>query len=298
MAGINHNRTTSGVILPPEVSNEIWQDTQNESVIQRLVPKVTLPGSGITIQTITGDPVAEWVAETAAKPVGESTFGQKSMTPYKAAIIELFSDEFRRDKAALFNALQTRLPGALAKLFDTAVLFGPAPGSNFDTLAAAPQASINTAGSVYSGLLGALSSVATVGKSDITSWALSAQGEIKVLGELDGDNRPLFTMNPQTDGAIGSLLGRSVYKNQAVYKAAGGAGTKETLGFAGDWASARWGTVEGIKIDITDQATVTKGSDNINLWQRNMFAVRVEVEFGFIVRDVNRFVRLTGVSGA
>lgn len=298
MAGINHNRTTSGVVLPPEVSNEIWQDTQNESVIQRLVPKVTLPGSGITIQTITGDPVAEWVAETDEKPVGESTFGQKSMTPYKAAIIELFSDEFRRDKAALFNALQTRLPGALAKLFDTACLFGPAPGSNFDTLTSAPQASINTAGSVYTGLLGALSSVATVGKSDISSWALSAQGEIKVLGELDGDNRPLFTMNPQTDGAIGSLLGRSVYKNQAVYKAAGGAGTKETLGFAGDWASARWGTVEGIKIDITDQATVTKGSDNINLWQRNMFAVRVEVEFGFIVRDVNRFVRLTGVSGA
>jgi HK97 family phage major capsid protein len=298
MAGINTNRTTAGVILPPEVSNEIWQDTQNESVIQRLAQKVSLPGSGITIQTITGDPVAEWVDETDEKPVGESTFGQKSMTPYKAAIIELFSDEFRRDKAALFSALQTRLPGALAKLFDQAVLFGPAPGSNFDTLASVPTASINTAGSVYSGLLGALSSVATVGKADITSWALAPQAEIKVLGELDGDNRPLFTMNPQQDGAIGSLLGRPVYKNGSVYKAAGGVGTKETLGFAGDWSSARWGTVEGIKISVTDQATINKGGTSINLWQRNMFAVRVEVEFGFIVRDTNRFVRLTGVAGA
>lgn len=298
MAGINTNRTTAGVLLPPQVSNEIWQDTQNESVIQRLVPKVTLPGSGVTIQTITGDPVAEWVAETDEKPVGDSTFGQKSMTPYKAAIIEAFSDEFRRDKAALFNALQTRLPGALAKLFDTAVMFGPSPGSNFDNLSTAPTASINTAGSVYSGLLGALSSVATVGKGDITAWALSAAGEIKALGELDGDNRPLFTMNPQQDGSIGSLLGRPVYKNNAVYKAAGGAGTTETLGFAGDWASARWGTVEGIKIAVTDQATITKGSETLNLWQRNMFAVRVEVEFGFIVRDVNKFVRLTGTAGA
>lgn len=298
MAGINMNRTTAGVLLPPQVSNEIWQDAQNESVIQRLVPKVNLPGSGITIQTITGDPVAEWVNETDEKPVGDSEFGQKSMTPYKAAIIEVFSDEFRRDKAALYNALQTRLPGALAKLFDTAVMFGPSPGSNFDNLASAPTASINTAGSVYTGLLGALSSVATVGKGDITGWAMSPAAEIKVLGELDADGRPLFTANAQQDGSIGSLLGRPIYKTSSVYKARGGAGTTETLGFAGDWGSARWGTVEGIKVSATDQATINKGGTQLNLFQRNMFALRVEVEFGFIVRDVNRFVRLTGTAGA
>jgi len=298
MAGINMNRTTAGVLLPPQVSNEIWQDAQNESVIQRLVPKVNLPGSGITIQTITGDPVAEWVNETEEKPVGDSEFGQKSMTPYKAAIIEVFSDEFRRDKAALYNALQTRLPGALAKLFDTAVMFGPSPGSNFDNLAAAPTASIDTAGSVYTGLLGALSSVATVGKGDITGWAMSPAGEIKVLGELDADGRPLFTANAQQDGSIGSLLGRPIYKTSSVYKARGGSGTTETLGFAGDWGSARWGTVEGIKVSATDQATINKGGTQLNLFQRNMFALRVEVEFGFIVRDVNRFVRLTGSAGA
>ena len=31
---------------------------------------------------------------------------------------------------------------------------------------------------------------------------------------------------------------------------------------------------------------------DLNLWQRNMFAVRCEFEVGFIVRDVNDFVRI------
>ena len=127
---------------------------------------------------------------------------------------------------------------------------------------------------------------------------MSPAGEIKVLGELDADGRPLFTANAQQDGSIGSLLGRPIYKTSSVYKARGGSGTTETLGFAGDWGSARWGTVEGIKVSATDQATINKGGTQLNLFQRNMFALRVEVEFGFIVRDVNRFVRLTGSAGA
>ena len=57
--------------------------------------------------------------------------------------------------------------------------------------------------------------------------------------------------------------------------------------------SAIFGTVEGIKVDISDQATVTKGGVAINLWQRNMFAIRAEVEVGFIVRDAAHFVKLT-----
>lgn len=287
MAGIDINRTTSGVLLPPAVSNEIWQDVQNASVIQQLATRVDLPGSGMTIQTITGDPVAEWVNETDEKPVGDSTFGEKPMTPYKAAIIEVFSDEFARDKAALYNALQGRLPNALAQLFDQAVLFGPAPGSNFDTFTDVPTVSLGTSGQVYAGLLGALESVATVGGSDITGYVVAPQGEIKILGEVDGNQRPLFTMNPQTDGSIGSLLGRSVFKSPNVYD-----GGSNTIGFAGDWASARWGTVGGIRVDMSN-TPVNKGGQQLNLWQRNMFAVKVEVEFGFIYRDANRFVRLT-----
>src|SRR5690606_3791060 len=121
--------------------------------------------------------------------------------------------------------LRPRMAGAIAKTFDNAALHGVgAPMGDFDTLAASPTVSINTPGGVYAGLLGALSSVGAAG-GDLTAWGLSPQGEVKVLGEVDGNDRPLFTVNPQQDGAIGALLGRDVYKARSVYQAAGGAGT-------------------------------------------------------------------------
>jgi hypothetical protein len=50
-----------------------------------------------------------------------------------------------------------------------------------------------------------------------------------------------------------------------------------------------WGTVEGVRIDISDQASITiaqgTGTELVNLWQQNMFAVRAEIEVGFICQD-------------
>ena len=48
-----------------------------------------------------------------------------------------------------------------------------------------------------------------------------------------------------------------------------------------------WGTVEGVKIDINDKGSVVyKDALNqdatLNLWQNNMFAVRAEIEVGFV----------------
>ena len=50
--------------------------------------------------------------------------------------------------------------------------------------------------------------------------------------------------------------------------------------------------VKDINISISDQATLTDGSKTLNLWQRNMFAVRCEFEVGFVVRDKSDFVRI------
>ena len=46
MAGIDINRTTSGISLPAQVSSEIWGKTLEQSAVMQLARKVTLPGSG------------------------------------------------------------------------------------------------------------------------------------------------------------------------------------------------------------------------------------------------------------
>ena len=131
MAGIATNRTN--ITLPAEVSAEIIQKTQEQSAVMSLARQVALPGRGLTIPVISGDPEAAWVDETDPKPVSNPSLSTKIMQAYKLAVIVPFSDEFARDAAALYDALISRLPGALALKFDSTVFHGTAPGSNFDT---------------------------------------------------------------------------------------------------------------------------------------------------------------------
>lgn len=290
---VDVSRGTAGLIdLPSEISGQIWSDTIDNSIVQTLAPRISLPSGGISIPMITGDPEAGWVNETDEKPVGDSTFGSKVITPYKMAVIELFSDEFRRDYGALYAALAERLPKALGRLFDETTLGQkPVPGSGFDSLAGAPEVEVAD----YAGHLAALRSVAT-NNGELQSWALGPNAEIDAMGIVDGDGRPLFIRDVTTEGSIGSILARPVYKARNAEFTLTGAGEAgadlNVKGVAGEWSSAMWGSVEGIKVAMTDQGTVNKGGVQYNLWQRNMFAIRAEVEVGFAVRDVNRFVKL------
>jgi hypothetical protein len=109
----------------------------------------------------------------------------------------------------------------------------------------------------------------------------------------------LFTPGVESN-TVGDILGAPVYITKGVYVAgaAGSPGTTAVIGVAGDFSDAVWGSVEGIQMAISDQATLAVGSgasaSTINLWQQNMFAVRVEIEIAFAVKNINEFVLLTG----
>ena len=286
-SGIPTNR--SNIQLPNAVSSDILQKTQEASAIMRLARKVTLPGNGVQIPMITGDPEAQWVTETGAKPVSNPTLDKKIMQAHKLAVIVPFSNEFRRDVAALYNALVARLPGVLAKKFDATVFFGPESSlANFDDLSAVTAQSLQS--SVYGGLVNADTDISEQGGT-ISGYAISPQGRGMLLGALDGVNRPLF-INSIADSDIPKLLGAATYFTAGAYKAGSAASgsaaaVPDVVGFAGDWSHAMWGTVEGVKIDVSDQASLAyKDALNqdatLNLWQNNMFAVRAEIEVGFV----------------
>ena len=216
-----------------------------------------------------------------------STFGNKNLKGYTLAVIVPFSNQFRRDLPALYSAIEQKLPQALAKKFDrTALGFETSPGTGFDTLADAPTQELTGSYDDYLAALGTVGGASD--DADITAWALSKSAEIDALGIADNAGRPLLIQDIQREGAIGSILARPVFKSNYAADA-----TTNVVGIAGDWGSTAWGFVEGISISISDQATLNDGGTPLNLWQRNMFAVRAEVEVGFAVRDANRFVKLT-----
>lgn len=292
MAGIDINRTTEGVadLLPKDISTEIWSKAIEESTVMRLARRINLPAGGTTIPIITGDPEADWVEETAEKPVSDSAIGSKNIRGYKMAVIETFSMEFRRDLPGLYNELARRLPQALGKKFDQTVINGTAPGSDFDVLTDAPAVVVDT-DDTPGDFLNAYQTVGLAGGS-LDGWALSPQAEALAMQARDANGNYLFVPNPQDGGSVGRIWGQPVYKSNAVYQA----GDPATLGIAGDWTSAIVGVISDVQVAISDSATVNKGGTQLNLWQRNMFAIRAEFEVGFAVRDINHFVKLTGAA--
>lgn len=302
--GIPTNR--SNVDLPVEVSEEILQKTQEESAVMRLARQISLPGNGVQFNVITGDPVADWVTETGVKPVSNPSLSKKVMQAHKLAVIVPFSNEFRRDAAALYNAIVDRLPGALAKEFDKTVFFGPQSTlANFDDFSQVTAQALDAANkTAYDGLVAADIDISEHGGT-VNGYALSPQGRGVLMSAVDDNKRPLF-INSVAEGAIPRILGAPVYINSGAYKAGAAGvgtapGTPDIVGFAGDWDHAMYGTVEGVQIDIAEQASIVvadgTGTTTLNLWQRNMFAVRAEIEVGFVA-ETEYFNALTRAHAA
>ena len=241
----------SSITLPSSVSTEIWAKTLENSAIMQLAQRIDLPGNGLTIPVITGEPAADWVSETDNKPVSQHTLSTKEMKGYTLAIIEPFSNQFRDNTEALYNELVSRLPFAIAKKFDETCMFGTAPGTGFDTLAGVTN-TVDASTKTYDAFVDAIGKVAE-NDSDLNAFVLSPQAKTLLLKTKDTTNRPLFINNVQTDGSVGHVLSVPTYFTKSAHKAAA---TKaaEVLGFGGDWTAARYGVVKDVNISISDQA--------------------------------------------
>ena len=298
MSGISTNRTD--ITLPAEVAQEILQKVRTASAVMQLARRVNLPGRGLQIPVITGDPSAAWVSETGAKAVSNPGLSTKLMQAYKLAVIVPFSDEFRRDAAALYDALIARLPDALAYKFDQTVIGAvDAPGENFDTFAACTAQALVPSGSdtIYGNLVKAYADIAANGGS-LNGFGLSPAGIGLLLGATTTTGVPIFTAADA--GRLGRVLGAETVEGKGLYKAGAapvgtGAGTPAVVGAAGDWNQAMWGTVEGVQIRFADQTGLTINSNQVNLWEHYMFAVRAEIEVGFRA-NTTAFNKLLGAT--
>ena len=281
---IDVNRGTTGIVLPQELRDEFISAMTEGSAVMQLANRMTIPGTGVKMNIVTGDPAPAWTDESQEKTVSEPTFASKTMVPYTLAVIVLFSNQFRRDLASLYDAVIARIPNALGRAFDESVLFGDAPGTNFDTLEDADAVAIDA--DAYDQTVGVMTSLATAGgtlnglilspqANGVYMTARNSDGDLEFPGYAPGQN----------------LLDVTTITRQHAYKA--GSSAANTLGFAGDWSQAYYGVVEDVHLDVSTEATLNDGTNTINLFQRNMFAVRAEMEVGFVVKDTDYFKRLT-----
>lgn len=292
---VNIERSSTGSALPASLSQDILAKAVESSFVMQKGRQVSVPGSGLTIPVITGEPTPAWTAETSRKPVSTHTLTRKNLIPKTLAVIEPFSNQFRRDLPGLYAELVRRLPAAIAKKFDNDVVYSDR--SNVDSLwsdgvavSANANRSVLDTTAPYQDILDGVGNVVDAGY-DPNGLVLTPAAELILAGAS--------TAGPLTfgTGLAGSLVGNATTSRNAGVAGldtdGSGGGTTEfnTLGIVGDWNQLVWGYVESISIAISDQAVlyVDGGSNDIHLFQQNMFAVRAEVEIGAVIGDVKAF---------
>ena len=279
--------------LNPDQSGPIFEDAYRTSVVQQLARRVPLGINGQEIPVVTSKPVAGWVAEGGKKPATSGEMALKTMTPKKLAAIAVVSAEVvRANPGNYVNELRPQLAEAFAIAFDSAALHGTStPFTTYVDQTTQTSVEIGTAaasaGSVYADLNSGLSTLILDGKR-VTGFAFDATAEPLFNAAVDTTGRPLFVDSPTVDNAApvrqGRVLGRNTFIGEGV-----GAGT--TVGYAGDWSQAVWGVVGGITYDVSTETTVTINGSLVSLWENNLLAVRAEAEYGFLVNDVDAFIR-------
>lgn len=286
--------------IKPELAGPIFDEAAKGSAAMSLIRKVPLGASGQAFPIVTSKPTANWTAEGAQKHTTEAGLGLVKMEPKKLTAIAVASQEvIRANPGGYSETLQALLADAFARAFDLAVFHNKGGDGNgtspFETTLAATTKSVTlgaaTGANTYDDLVKAMSlNLQGTPKKQITGFAFDTGFEIDLLSAKDTAGRPLFAEAAYT-GAVpalrsGSVLGRTTYMHENV-------GLDKTVGFAGDWAKAAWGTVGGITMDISTEATVTIGGQLVSLYENNLVAVRAEAEYGFALADKEAFVKIT-----
>jgi HK97 family phage major capsid protein len=283
--------------LNPDQSAPIFDRAARMSAVQRLARQVPLGIGGNAVPVTTGRLSAGWVSEGAAKPASAGTMSIKTMSPKKLAVIAVVSAEVvRANPGGYMDNIRDQVAEAFAAAFDSAALYGTStPFTTYiDQTSSAVELGTTTQanGGVFGDLNSALSTLVSAGK-ELTGWALDVRMEPKLNGAVDTTGRPIFIEPPYADTTLGDvregrLLGRRAMIAYNLYKASG-----VKLGFGGDWTQAAWGTVGGINYDVSTESAVTINGALVSLFENNLVAVRAEAEYGWLVNDVDAFVRIT-----
>lgn len=286
--------------IKPELAGPIFNEAAKGSAAMSLIRKVPLGASGQAFPIVTSKPTANWTAEGAQKHTTEAGFGLVKMEPKKLTAIAVASQEvIRANPGGYSETLAGLLAEAFARAFDLAIFHNKGGDGNgtspFETTLADTTKSVTLGAAAgtntYDDLVKAMSlNLQGPPKKQVTGFAFDTGFEIDLLNAKDTAGRPLFAEAAYT-GAVpalrsGSVLGRTTYMHENV-------GLDKTVGFAGDWSKCAWGTVGGITMDISTEATVTIGDQLVSLYENNLVAVRAEAEYGFAVADKDAFVKIS-----
>lgn len=282
--------------IPQEQGGLIVEDVIKGSTVMKLAKNepMTAPKKNFSFKA--KGPGAYWVSETEVIKTSKVEWLQASMTAEKLGVIIPFSKEFLRYTVKdFFGEVKPLIAEAFHETFDLAALFG----TN------SPFATHGSGKSIFTGATEAGNSVAIKTGANLQDdiFALMA------LIEADGFNPDaLATTNAfkqdlrtAKDGQLNRLYTdlNSVEGLPVAYAKPEAWDKVKAAALMGDWDFARYGILQGIEFSVSEDATLSSvvGADGkpINLFERDMFALRATMHIGYMNVKPAAFGALTPV---
>jgi HK97 family phage major capsid protein len=298
-------------LLPRTITAPIFEKSVEASAVMQLARPAPLALDATTSVPIPMDvPVADWVGQAAKKPLSTGGVDVKQMQAKKVAVLIPVAMEVAKTNAGgLYDQLQKDLPTAFARAFDHATIHGKtmkgAAGPFTEYLAATSNSvALGTASQAQGGIWADfVNGMAEVVDADWDYTGTVADHRLKpsLLLATDTTGRPILvdTQTPGTNmAAAGTLIGeplaysRSVSGKQRRQSASVDSGLRA---IGGDWSQAAYGVGMDISVRISDQATYVDEEGGVHsAFQENLVLILAEAYYGFVMGDVDAFVKFTG----
>ncbi|WP_342488543.1 phage major capsid protein [Cytobacillus sp. FSL W7-1323] len=282
--------------IPKEESTLVLKEFMQSSAITQLAKyePMTKPEKEFTY--LASGPGAYWVGEGERIQTGKATWLTAKMVTKKLGIILPASKEFLRYSVSdFFNAMKPAIKESFAIKFDQAALFGT--NSPFGTgtsvwekiQASGNTIALNSIGNLYDELNGVMALVEDHDK-DVNGFTTTRRFRQKLRGAKDANGLPIF--NDANAGVTSQALGLPIgYVDSKSWDY-----PKAHL-LAADWDYARYGILQDIEYKISEDATLTTIEDAegnpINLFERDMFALRATMQVGFMTLSEDAFAAVT-----
>lgn len=256
-----------GFLVPDETSKEILNTIYNVSSLGSEARQIPNCPAHFDLTSLVTGPVAYWRAEAGVKRSSTLKFAQVALTPYSVAVIVPLTNELREDSMIDIGSFVTQaMTDAIADTEDDKFARGNGSGCPTgleDYYAAYPAARKildSNIGDLGDRCVAADTRLKMQYKKNAKFYMPTSQLEkVRLLRDAVGGGY-LFQTDPTGEFA-GRLLGKPVITNEYL-----------TNVWFGDFHGYYIGRRGGLKVAMSDQATVNE----INLWEQNMFAIRVE----------------------
>lgn len=280
--------------IPEEQGGLIIEDVIKGSTVMKLAKNepMTAPKKNFSFKAKGAG--AYWVSETEVIKTSKVEWLQASMTAEKLGVIIPFSKEFLGYTAKdFFNEVKPLIAEAFYETFDIAALFGTD----------SPFATHTSGKAIFTGATEEGNSVALGTGANLQDDVFSLMALIEAggfnpdaLATTNAFKQNLRTAKDPNHARLYTDLNNVEGLPVAYAKPEAWDKTKAAA-LMGDWDYARYGILQGIEYAISEDAQLSSvvGADGkpINLFERDMFALRATMHIGYMNVKPDAFGALT-----